>query len=175
MTAFGVKIPGSKSEALVKKGFVFEAAKLLGRAYSILGRVVEGRKIGRTLGYPTANILPLRPNDIIPAQGVYVAYVKLSDGWHKSMVNIGIRPTLNLDFETIEAHLFDFDRIIYNQFISIHFIQRLRNELRFSSLAELKNQLDSDSQNAARVFQELSLNPLPDHDFIIFDPDGIAN
>ncbi len=175
MSDSNVKIPRSKFESLVEMGLVFEAAILHGRAYFISGTVVDGRRIGRTLGYPTANVLPAQPNVVIPAQGVYAAYARLKGAWHESMVNIGIRPTLNLDHETIEAHLFGFDKQIYNQFISLHFIQRLRDEMRFASLAELKHQLDLDGLKAAKIFKELAINPLPSNDFIFIDHEGFSN
>ncbi len=119
--------------------------ELTGEAFALSGKVVEGNKIGRTLGYPTAN-LDLADNAIIPAQGVYAAMVRVHDEWYKSMVNIGIRPTLNLHRVTIEAHLFDFDQDIYGKTISIHFLSRVRDEMRFSSLSELKEQLDTDKE-----------------------------
>lgn len=175
MSESRIKINRSKFELLVEDGLVFEAAKFLGRAYFLSGTIVEGKRIGRTLGYPTANILPSKPNVVIPAQGVYAAYAKLRGVWYESMVNIGVRPTLNLEHETIEAHLFNFDKQIYSQFISLHFIQRLRNEMRFSSLAELKHQLDEDSQKTSKIFKELALNPLPSNDFIFFDNEGSPN
>jgi riboflavin kinase/FMN adenylyltransferase len=165
----------NKFEALVEGGLVYEAAKLIGRAYSLHGTIIDGNRIGRTLGYPTANILPVSSEVVIPAQGVYVAFAKLNGTWYKSMINIGIRPTLNLERETIEAHLFGFDKQAYNQFISLHFLARLRDEMRFSSLAELKNQLDKDSENAKILFERLALNPSPENEFVFFDTLGSIN
>lgn len=159
----------TKFESLVEEGLVFDAAKMLGRAYYICGSIIDGNKIGRSLGYPTANILPASHDVVVPAQGVYIAFAKFDGVWYKSMVNIGIRPTLNLERETIEAHLFGFDKQVYNQFIALHFIERLRDEMRFASLAELKNQLDEDSINAHNLFEKIDLNPLPENDFIFFD------
>lgn len=113
-------------------------------AYCLQGTVVEGNKIGRTLGYPTANLHLDDPDITVPGQGVYTALVSLGDSWHESMVNIGIRPTLDLYNVTIEAHLFDFQGDIYGEHIAIHFLERIRNEMRFSSLSALKKQLDTD-------------------------------
>jgi riboflavin kinase / FMN adenylyltransferase len=113
-------------------------------AYCLEGTVVEGNKIGRTLGYPTANLQLDDPDITVPGQGVYTALVRLGDSWHESMVNIGIRPTLDLYNVTIEAHLFDFREDIYGERIAIHFLERIRDEMRFSSLSALKKQLDAD-------------------------------
>jgi riboflavin kinase / FMN adenylyltransferase len=121
--------------------------------------VVEGNKIGRTLGYPTANLQLEDQDETVPGQGVYTAMVSLGDKWYESMVNIGIRPTLDLYHVTIEAHLFGFHGDIYGEAITIHFLERIRDEMRFSSLSELKKQLDTDrvkSQKAlARLLPEL--------------------
>ena len=130
---------------LIERGDTQRAMELTGRAFALSGQVVEGNKIGRTLGYPTAN-LDLADNAVIPAQGVYAAMVTVNDEWYKSMVNIGIRPTLNLHRVTIEAHLFDFNKDIYGKRISIHFLSRVRDEMRFSSLSELREQLDTDKE-----------------------------
>ncbi len=130
---------------LVEQGLTQKAMELTGKAFALSGEVVEGNKIGRTLGYPTANLDPAE-RDVIPAQGVYAAMVNINNEWYKSMVNIGIRPTLNLHRVTIEAHLFDFSKDIYGQPISIHFLARVRDEMRFSSLSELREQLDTDKE-----------------------------
>ena len=169
MIGTNVKKIGNKFESLVQEGLVFDAAKLLGRAYYLNGTIVFGNRIGRRLGYPTANILPLSGESIIPAQGVYIAFSKLDGVWYRSMVNIGIRPTLNLERETIEAHLFNFNKQVYNHSISLHFIYRLRDEMRFGSLAELKNQLDQDGERANAFFDKLAINPTPENDFVLFD------
>lgn len=115
-------------------------------AYRLRGKVVEGNKIGRTLGYPTANLQLDEPDITVPGQGVYTALVSLGDSWYESMVNIGIRPTLDLYNVTIEAHLFGFQGDIYGERIAIHFLERIRDEMRFSSLSALKKQLDTDRE-----------------------------
>lgn len=131
---------------LITRGKTLDAMKLTGWAYAMTGIVVEGNRIGRTLGYPTANLDLPDDKRVIPAQGVYAAMVYLEGKWIASMVNIGIRPTLNLHKVTIEAHLFDFRQDIYGKIISIHFLSPIRNEMRFSSLSELKEQLHVDKE-----------------------------
>ncbi|MEE4178163.1 MAG: riboflavin kinase [Bacteroides sp.] len=152
---------------LVEQGAVLEAGQLLGHAFFLEGFVVEGNRIGRTLGYPTANLGRLDESQTTPAQGVYVALVKAVDRWHESMVNIGIRPTLDLDHVTIEAHLFDFDEDLYGQKISIHFLERIRDEMRFPSLGDLKDQLRKDRTTSLQILGELAFQPQPDEERVI--------
>ncbi len=115
-----------------------------GWAHALDGVVVEGNKIGRTLGYPTANLQHGLPDEALPARGVYTAMVSHQGRWYQAMVNIGIRPTLNQERVTVEAHLFRFSKEIYGDTLGIHFLERIRDERRFDSLQELRRQLDRD-------------------------------
>lgn len=152
---------------LVEQGAVLEAGHLLGHAFFLEGTVVEGNRIGRTLGYPTANLATPAESPIIPAQGVYVALVKAAGHWHEGMVNIGIRPTLDLEHVTIEAHLLDFEGDLYGQNISIHFIDRIRDEMRFPSLGDLKDQLRKDRIRSLQILGERAFQPDPGEERII--------
>lgn len=154
---------------LVEQGAVLEAGQLLGHAFFLEGLVVEGNRIGRTLGYPTANLGRLDENQLIPAQGVYVALVKTAGRWHESMVNIGIRPTLDLDHVTIEAHLFDFDEDLYGQKISIHFLERIRNEMRFPSLGDLKDQLSRDRTTSLQILGQMAFEPQSNEEKVVIN------
>lgn len=145
----------------VSHGDVDQANRLLGYAYSLEGMVVKGNMIGRTLGYPTANLKPQNPHKILPGQGVYAAMVHLEGNWHRAMINIGIRPTLDLDHVTIEAHLLDFHGDLYGREISFHFLERMRNEMRFSSLSHLKEQLRTDRQATERRLENLHHQYVP--------------
>ncbi len=140
---------------MIKSGNTVGTMRRLGRAYVLTGRVVEGNMIGRTLGYPTANLEHSETN-ILPGQGVYTSFVNLNGNWYQSMTNVGIRPTLNLHQVTIEAHLFDFKGNIYGETISIHFLEKIRDEMRFNSLSELKVQLNLDNEHARRAIAALS-------------------
>ena len=140
---------------LIEKGDVFSYLEQTGEAFSLSGKVVEGNKVGRTLGYPTANLRTDDIKKVLPAQGVYIARVMHNGNWYEAMVNIGIRPTLDMDHVTIEAHLFDFDKDIYGQMIRIAFLDRMRDELRFNSLAELKVQLDRDAMLSRRLLKQV--------------------
>ncbi len=136
---------------MIYRGYVADFMKSMGYAFPVSGYVVKGNMIGRTLGYPTANLRVADHLKILPAQGVYVGMVKVADRWHRAMINIGIRPTLDINNVTIEAHIFDFDQDIYGEVISVSFLDRIRDEMRFSSLGELKLQLDKDKTRAYEV------------------------
>lgn len=153
---------------LIESGAVSEAARMLGHACFLKGTVVEGNRFGRNLGFPTANLRP-DPGQHIPAQGVYVAMVRVLGRWYECMVNIGIRPTLDLSNVTIEAHLLDFSEDIYGEAISIHFIERIRDEMRFASLGSLKNQLEKDRVKTLEVLKKLNLHTNPGEGLLYFN------
>lgn len=141
---------------LIEAGELTKAAHEMGFAYPLSGYVVEGNKIGRTLGYPTANLRLANHSKVLPGQGAYAGMVMVAGNWHYSMINIGIRPTIDAENVTIEAHLFDFREEIYGEFATIAFLGRIRDEMRFSSLADLKHQLDQDRHQAANILQYLA-------------------
>ncbi len=144
-----------KLKQLIENGDVFSYLEQTGEAFTLGGIVVEGNKVGRTLGYPTANLKSDDISTVLPAQGVYIARVKHNGSWYHAMVNIGIRPTLDMDHVTIEAHLFAFNKDIYGEEIQIAFLDRIRDEMRFNSLAELKVQLDRDARLSKRLLQQI--------------------
>ncbi len=152
-------------KTLVESGAVYEAARMLGHAFFLKGTVVEGNRIGRNLGFPTAN-LRLDPGQIIPGQGVYVAMAHVFGRWYDCMTNIGIKPTLDLENVTIEAHLLDFNQDIYGEAISLHFLARIRNEMRFVSLGSLKYQLENDKIKTLKVLKELNLHTEPEETLV---------
>ncbi len=139
--------------ALLETGDVATAARYLGRPYSLTGPVVRGQQLGRTIGYPTANIGPgLETLKLVPADGVYAVWAELSGGSrHPAMLNIGHRPTVGGTGRTVEAHLLGgFDEEIYGQPLTVHFVQRLRDEQKFSGLDALKAQLALDAEIAVK-------------------------
>lgn len=128
------------------------AEKMLGRPYSILGRVKQGNRIGRTLGFPTANIALQR--QVNPLQGVYAVKVRLHNGEeYQGVANLGKRPTINGVTQLLEVHIFDFNQNIYGQFLEVEFSHKLRHEQKFSSLEALKQQIELDILQAKRLFQ----------------------
>lgn len=131
-------------------GNVALAAKLLGAPYALTGTVVDGHKLGRKLGFPTANIKPCNQDKIIPARGVYAVRAELSDGsLLPAMLNIGVRPTVdNTENLSLEVNIIDYSGNLYGQDIRIFFIDRIRDEIKMSSLDELTAQLAKDRQTA---------------------------
>ena len=139
------------------EGNISEANKLLGREYLMMGKVVEGKKLGRTIGFPTANIEVLNEHKLIPTDGVYVVEVLIGTGLHKGMMNIGNRPTVGGTNRTIEVNLFDFDKNIYDETAKIFFHERIREEKKFNGLEELKVQLNSDMIYSLDFFKTKNL------------------
>jgi riboflavin kinase / FMN adenylyltransferase len=139
-------------EALLM-GELEKANRLLGYNYFLNGTIVEGKKIGRSIGFPTANIKPDYLNKLIPKSGVYAVEVIHDRSVHKGMLNIGIRPTVNpgSDPMSIEVHLFDFEDNIYNHKITLVFRYRMRSEMKFENTDILVEQLIIDKKNAMRL------------------------
>lgn len=125
-------------------GDVEKAAQLLGRKYFLNATVVHGDKRGRHIGFPTANLSPEHPNKTIPKTGVYAVKVKVNGELKSGMMNIGIRPTFESDELRLEVHIFDFNEDIYGKKIQVTFINRIRDEKKFSGIEELKAQLELD-------------------------------
>ncbi len=140
----GLTVSSTKIRNLLEKGNIALANKLLGYEYSITGTVVHGNGIGRTIGYPTANIEVGNEYKLIAANGVYACRVKSGGKLYGGMANIGFRPTINQSSLTIEVNIFDFDKDIYGETITICFVDRLRSEIKFDSLEALKKQLAHD-------------------------------
>lgn len=134
-------------------GDLEKAARMLGYPYYLSGTIVEGNHIGRKLGFPTANIHPMAAYKLIPMNGVYAIRMELKGQIQKGMMNIGFRPTIDSDsaVKTIEAHLFDVSGDFYGEHVVIHFIKRVRDEMRFSGLDALKQQLEIDKSNIQKI------------------------
>lgn len=130
-----------------------EANKLLNHTYSLIGVVNKGKQLGRTIGYPTANITPLLPEKLIPSDGVYAVKINCSKGEFNGMLNIGFKPTVNGKERTIEVHIFDFNFDIYEEQIKVSFHSYIRDEKKFESLEALKNQLLLDKETATSYFK----------------------
>jgi len=139
-----VGVSSTKIREALEKGDVEAANHLLGQPYCITGRVVIGDKIGRTLGYPTANIEIDTKYKLIPADGIYAVTVVHEHRLHKGMLYIGNRPTINGIKQNIEVNIFDFNKDIYGETLTINFHQYIRGDIRFNSLEELQHQLDLD-------------------------------
>lgn len=128
----------------IKKGKMERVFQLLGRHFSLYGTVVAGRRMGRTLGFPTANIIA-HPKMVVPANGVYITKTKYGSKWMNSITNVGIAPTLREDSTfSIETHLLDYDEDIYGKDIEVCFIQKLRDEKKYDNIEALKKQVAED-------------------------------
>jgi riboflavin kinase/FMN adenylyltransferase len=139
---------------LLQEGDAMTAATMLGRPYSLSGKVVRGNQIGKLIGYPTANLFIEDPNKLIPAMGVYASRVRYKGQVYNGMTNIGMRPTINAHKLTFETNIFDFDSDIYYESIKVELIKRIRNEKKFGNLEILKNQLALDKEKAFKFLTE---------------------
>lgn len=139
-----IAISSTKIRNALKDGQIEKANTLLGYEYSITGKVVGGNKIGRKIGFPTANIELSDEYKLITAIGVYACRVSIKDKQYLGMGNIGYRPTINNSDLTIEVHIFDFEDDIYDEIITIYFVDRIRNEIKFKDLEALRQQLMKD-------------------------------
>jgi riboflavin kinase/FMN adenylyltransferase len=143
-----VAVSSTKIREALLAGNVEKAEKYLGYQYFFTGKVVEGNKLGRTIGYPTANLQIEHDDKLIPANGVYAVDVQLGDRKLKGMMNIGVRPTVDGKKRAIEVNIFDFDEDIYGQNLKVIIKKRLREEVKFAGLEELKAQLAKDKKMA---------------------------
>jgi len=146
------KIPLKVRKALAS-GNVRQARIELGEFYSIQGSVDTGNQLGRTLGYPTANLKPNEDSPLFLANGVYAVKVRHHKIMYKGMANIGIRPTMEQHELTIEVNLFDFNEDLYGHKITIYFIERIRDELKFPDLDALKMQISKDKEQILELFR----------------------
>ncbi|HSI78102.1 MAG TPA: bifunctional riboflavin kinase/FAD synthetase [Lunatimonas sp.] len=147
-----IGISSTKIRQALETGDVVSANNFLGRPYALRGKVIQGNQIGRSIGFPTANIEIADVNKLIPGDGAYIVQAFVEGKTVNGILNIGHRPTLSGLNKTIEVHLFDFDRTIYGVDIDISFLEFLRPEKKFSDLAELKEQLEKDRIRARAFF-----------------------
>ncbi len=139
------KVSSTKIRELISEGSIEKANELLAYRYGLQGVVVEGRRIGRTLGFPTANMRLYEPLKVLPGDGVYAVWAGYGGRVFKGITNIGTRPTIaNGNERTIETHILDFDEDIYGLTLKIELVTKMRNETKFSSLGELIDQLKLD-------------------------------
>lgn len=148
------EVSSSAIRRLLNAGDVAFASQLLGYHYFVEGVVVDGHRVGREIGYPTANIRPLEADKLIPADGVYAVRVVVDDKEHDGMLSIGRRPTLNNGTDrSIEVHIFDFEQDVYHQTLRLSFVAHLRPVQSFASIEELIQQLRLDEQHARTLLK----------------------
>ena len=153
-TGDGERVSASRVRGALASGDFVHAAELLGRPFTIGGRVVRGQRVGRKLGYPTANVrLGKR---VSPVSGIFAVRVRVGGKWWPGVASLGVRPTITGSGEPLlEAHLFDFDGDLYGQRIDVEFVAKLRDEEKFVDLDALRAQMDRDAAQARRVLADL--------------------
>ena len=152
----GYAVSSTKIRERLEEGDVEEASRMLGYDYSVQGVVVAGNRLGRTIGFPTANMQLYEPLKLVPGNGVYFVKVRTLGKELFGMCNIGCRPTVGAgNARTIETNIFDFDEDIYGLDMEVTFISRIREEVRFDSLDDLRVQLEKDREACRTVIRSL--------------------
>ncbi len=144
-------VSSTKIRTSLVNGDIATATSFLNRYYSITGKVVDGKKLGKTIGYPTANIEVVNNDKLIPANGIYAVKIKHFDINYDGMLSIGNNPTIENAKWSIEVNIFDFDKTIYGDELTIYFIARMRDEVKFGDLNDLKMQLKVDESEAKGI------------------------
>lgn len=148
-------VSSTRIRRLVTEARMDEAAALLGRPYFVDGTIVEGKRRGRELGFPTANLET--QNELVPPNGVYATIMTIDGVVHGGVTNIGMRPTFGETAPTIETHVLNFSGDLYGHNVRLAFVQRLRDERRFEDVDALKAQIDADRRRAERLFTRLAV------------------
>ena len=157
-TVDGLRVSSTAVRAALAAGDLGLATRLLGRHYGMTGRVVQGRRRGRELGFPTANLRPGRR--VLPVTGVFAVWVRgAADERWPAVANLGTRPTVDGTEPLLEVHLFDFSGDLYGRRITVDFVARLRDEQRFADLDELAAQMRRDAGQARRILADAGQAP----------------
>jgi riboflavin kinase/FMN adenylyltransferase len=143
-------VSSTRIRNLLLAGDVEAAARLLGRPYSVRGRVVHGARRGRALGFPTIN-LALPKERLLPRDGIYAMWAEMGEGRFKAAASLGVRPTFGGGERVLEAYLLDFSGEVYGEEVEVSFVKRLRDELAFASPAELSAQIARDVEQTKRA------------------------
>ena len=145
-----ITVSSTKIRTAILDGDFIKVVDFLGRFFQLSGTVTKGQSLGRTINFPTANLLIDSQHKIIPPKGVYLVSIFHHQNQYYGMMNIGTRPTLNGDKQTIEVHIFEFNKNIYSSSLTIHFIEKIRDEQKFESFDALKKQLIKDKEICKR-------------------------
>lgn len=148
VTAEDIRISSTEIRRVLAEGNVSEANRWLGRPYAVFGEVLHGKKLGRTIGFPTMNLIP--PTEkLLPAYGVYVTRTKVDGQWFDGITNIGLRPTVDSDeLVSVETHLFSYNVDLYGKQVEVQFLHFLRPERKFADVAALKAAMLEDVKSA---------------------------
>ena len=152
-------VSSTKIRLALDAGDISKANHFLGYRYSLSGKVIEGKQLGRKLGFPTANIETFDRYKLVPGDGVYAVFVETGGKTYKGMLNVGVRPTVNYnaDHKSIEVHIFNFDTDIYNSSITLFFVEKIRDEQKFAGIVELHEQLIKDRISALNILSKEDL------------------
>lgn len=148
-----VRISSTGIRKLLTEGNIKEANGLLGRPYAVFGEVLHGKKLGRTIGFPTMNLIPT-VEKLLPAYGVYVTRTKVDGQWFDGITNVGVRPTVDFDERvSVETHLFAYDGDLYGKMVEVQFLEFLRPEQKFEDVEQLKNTIPEDVKKAKAILE----------------------
>ena len=146
-----IEVSSTRIRNALEQGEIKTANNYLGYNYFVTGTVVKGKQLGKTIGYPTANIEIQDGHKLIPADGIYVVTVDYRKKNYKGMMSIGMNPTVNGTKRTIEVNIFDFEKDIYGELLRVYFFEKIRNEVKFDSIDALKEQLHLDMQESLKI------------------------
>lgn len=147
-------VSSSLIRTLIVSGQVEKCEMYMGRNYAIDGEVVVGNRLGRKLGFPTSNLI-ISPNLVTPPNGVYVTYCTYNGHRYPSVTNVGHKPTIGQYEKNVETHIFNFDKELYGKHITVEFLQKTRDEVKFDSIEELSEQILRDCRDAREYHENL--------------------
>ena len=147
-----ITVSSSHIRTLIENGDIKKASEFIGRPFTMCGVVVSGKQLGRTIGFPTANI-SVDKDSILPKCGVYAGFSEVNGKKYKSVINVGNNPTFNAKNITVESHIIDFCGDIYNENVTVSFLEYIRGDIKFNGLEELKNQILKDKKKAIEILK----------------------
>tara|TARA_B100000609_G_C17210317_1_gene433422 strand:+ start:303 stop:1229 length:927 start_codon:yes stop_codon:yes gene_type:complete len=147
----GSSVSSTKIRKKIHENKFKEVRKLLGRYFSFSGKIIEGKKMGKKIGYPTANIIVENVNKLMPNDGVYAVYIKVNSKDYMGMMNIGYNPTFNSSKKSVEVHILDFNEDIYGIDVKVSIVEKIRKEKKFLSVEDLKKNLDIDKKKVRQL------------------------
>lgn len=151
-----ISVSSTKIRKALSEGEMLTVERYLGQPFQLTGEVIHGNKLGRTIGFPTANLFIDQTTKILPETGVYAVKIQRNNQWLNGVMNVGKKPTVQqTETISVEVYIFDFDAELYGELLRVQVFDRLRGEQRFASIDELKSQLAKDEQNARNVLAAL--------------------
>ncbi len=147
----GSSVSSTKIRKKIHENKFKEVRKLLGKYFSFSGKIIEGKKMGKKIGYPTANIIVENVNKLMPNDGVYAVYIKVNSKDYMGMMNIGYNPTFNSSKKSVEVHILDFNEDIYGIDVKVSIVEKIRKEKKFLSVEDLKKNLDIDKKKVRQL------------------------